>query len=375
MLAVDISKAFDSVHHSLTLAKLNAYGFSDRSLDLMRSFFYGRLNRVKVSTAKSDWKEMKRGCLQGSSLGPLPWNLYQKDLSYQVSNANLNMYADDHRLYTMGSNAFCMKARLESEAAKALTWYNDNYLMVNPDKFQLLMINSQNDKDQASLTINAHVIESTADISLLGVNIDEHLVFSKHIGELCIKAGQRVGVLSRLGNLIPTEAKLLLYKSSILPHLTYCHLIWHFCKASDARKVERVQERALRIVYNTHSVEYSNLLNRANLPSLQNRRLQDLATLMYKVKYGLVPRNVVDIFSVKSSKYHLRNMDFHLPRFISVRYGKHSIRYFFGPSIWSRLDSKIKNKPSLQSFKSSIRRINLVDLITENCGSSLICRT
>ena len=102
-----------------------------------------------------------------------------------------------------------MKARLESEAAKALTWYNDNYLMVNPDKFQLLMINSQNHKDQASLTINAHVIESTADISLLGVNIDEHLVFSKHIGGLCIKASQRVGVLPRLRNLIPTEAKLL----------------------------------------------------------------------------------------------------------------------------------------------------------------------
>ena len=85
--------------------------------------------------------------------------------------------------------------------------------------------------------------------------------------------------------------------------------MWHFCKASDARKVERVQERA-------------------NLPSLQNRRLQDLATLMYKVKYGLVPSNVVDIFSVKSSKYHLRNMDFHLPKFNSVRYGEHSIRYF-----------------------------------------------
>ena len=42
------------------------------------------------------------------------------------------------------------------------------------------MINSRNDNDQASLTINAHVIESTADISFLGVNVDEHLVFSKH---------------------------------------------------------------------------------------------------------------------------------------------------------------------------------------------------
>ena len=47
-------------------------------------------------------------------------------------------------------------------------------------------------------TINAQVIESTADISPLGVNIDEHLVFSKHTSELRIKASQRVGVLSRL---------------------------------------------------------------------------------------------------------------------------------------------------------------------------------
>ena len=72
LLAMDMSKAFDSLHHSLTLAKLNAYGFRDSSLDLMRSFFYGRLNRVKFRTAKSNiWKEMKRGCRQASSLGPL----------------------------------------------------------------------------------------------------------------------------------------------------------------------------------------------------------------------------------------------------------------------------------------------------------------
>ena len=105
---------------------------------------------------------MKRGSPLGSSLGPLLWKLYQNDLSYQVSDANLNLYADDHQLYTVRSNAITWKARLESEAAKALTWYNDNYFLVNRDRlFQLLMINSRNDKDQASLTINAHVIEST----------------------------------------------------------------------------------------------------------------------------------------------------------------------------------------------------------------------
>ena len=175
------------------------------------------------------------------------------------------------------------------KAVARVMWWS---LIVNPLCLHFLLCGKF---CSLNTTIYAQVIERTADISPLGVNIDEHLVFSKHISELRIKASQRAGVLSRLRNLIPTEAKLLLYKSSILPYLTYCHLMWHFCKAS----VERVQERALRIVCNTYSVEYSNLLNRANLSSLQNRRLQDLATLRYKVKNGLVPSNVVDIFSVK----------------------------------------------------------------------------
>ena len=87
-------------------------------------------------------------------------------------------------------------------------------------------------------------------------------------------------------------------------------------------------------------------LPRAFLPSLQNWRLQDLATLMYKVKQGLVSSNIVDIFSVKSSKYHLTNMDFHLPRFNSVRYGQHFTRYF-GPYIWYGLHRTAKSRTYL----------------------------
>ena len=81
-------------------------------------------------------------------------------------------------------------------------------------------------------------------------------------------------------------------------------------------------------MYNAHSVEYSNLLNHANLPSLQNRCLQDLATLMYKVKYGLVPSNVVDIFSVVI-QISLKKYGFSFTQiFHSVHYRKHSLRYF-----------------------------------------------
>ena len=50
-----------------------------------------------------------------------------------------------------------------------------------------------------------------------------------------------------------------------------------------------------------------NLLDRAKLPSLLNRRLQDIVILMYKVKYRLVPDFISDIFMTKSCKYDFRN--------------------------------------------------------------------
>ena len=79
------------------------------------------------------------------------------------------------------------------------------------------------------------------------------------------KSAQRVGVLMRLRNLIPTQTKLQLYKAAVLPYLTYCHLIWHFCRASDSRRLEGIQERALRAIYCDKHSSYGQLLSIAGL--------------------------------------------------------------------------------------------------------------
>ena len=96
-----------------------------------------------------------------------------------------------------------------------------------------------------NVKINEQVIKSSPDLKLLGVTLDDELSFSTHISDICKMASKIVGVLVLLRNMIPREAKLQLYKLAILPNLTYCHIVWHFCQASDARKLERVQERAL----------------------------------------------------------------------------------------------------------------------------------
>ena len=79
--------------------------------------------------------------------------------------------------------------------------------------------------DKTSITVNGKVITESANLELLRVNIDCGVNFNLHISNVCKKASQRIGVIMRLRNLIPTEAKLNLFKAAILPHLTYCHFI------------------------------------------------------------------------------------------------------------------------------------------------------
>ena len=293
------------------------------------------------------------------------WNLFQNDMPYQIENDNVSMYVDDHQLYTMGKDFNAIRDSLQIEGQRAADWYKDNYLLANSEKFQALVINPRNintNMESMDVSIDGQMIKTTDQMRLLGVDIDEKMNFSVHISEMCKKVSRKVGVLMRLRNMIPESAKLTIYKSSILPYLTYCQLVWHFCKSSDSKKVERIQERALRAVYRTKSESYDNLLKRAQISTLENRRLQDIAILMYKVKNKLLPATVIEIFSFKSSNYSLRNSDFNIPTVNTVKYGKHSLRYF-GPMLWSKLHSSLRNSPSLTSFKKSIRNIDLHELI------------
>ena len=90
ILSTDMSKAFDSLCPALTRKKLEAYGFGNRSLDLMRSFFDGRLNRVKINGHTSEWKTMTRGCPQSTAFGLLLWNIFQNDMADHVNVPNLS---------------------------------------------------------------------------------------------------------------------------------------------------------------------------------------------------------------------------------------------------------------------------------------------
>ena len=187
--------------------------------------------------------------------------------------------------------------------------------------------------------------------------------FDEHISSISKKSAQRVSVLMRLRNLIPTQTKLQLYKAAVLPYLTYCHLIWHFCRASGSRWLERIQERALRATYCDKHSSYGQLLSMAGLSTLHNRRPQD----------NMCPAYSSTLFEQPAIKYKLHNHDFTIPRFNTVSFGKHSLRYM-GPKVWSSVPSNVKRASTLSSFKYNIRKVDLsMPLDDNNCSNCSLC--
>ena len=159
-----------------------------------------------------------------------------------------------------------------------------------------------------------------------------------------------------------------------LPCLTYCHLVWNFCRASDARKLERLQERGLRAVYKNKHASYTQLLERAKLPTLANRRLQDICILMYKVKHRLCPNSICNIFNEHTSAYNLRQSDFSTPRYNTVTYGKHSLCYV-GPKLWGKLSTSDRSAKTLQAFTNCIRKRDITRLMDTGCKGCILCCT
>ena len=76
VVAVDLSKAFDSVCHDLLLAKLKAYGMADSALDSLAAYIKGRQQRFKIQGTFSQWKDTSAGVPQGSPLFPLLFNIF-----------------------------------------------------------------------------------------------------------------------------------------------------------------------------------------------------------------------------------------------------------------------------------------------------------
>ena len=95
---MDLSKAFDCLHHDILLDKLSAYGMSTDSVSLLESYLSNRKQQIKINSILSSWSDIQKGVPQVSILGSLFFNVFINDIFYFVEKGTLYNYADDNAL-------------------------------------------------------------------------------------------------------------------------------------------------------------------------------------------------------------------------------------------------------------------------------------
>ena len=83
-----------------------------------------------------------------------------------------------------------------------LAWFTINLFKANPGKFQFMVLGT---KVIYAFVLNIGKIESSTEVTLLGVKIDKQLKFKSHIEELCRKAAYKLHALRRIIKYLTVE--------------------------------------------------------------------------------------------------------------------------------------------------------------------------
>ena len=134
-------------------------------------------------------------------------------------------------------------------------------------------------------------VECTRD---LGVYIESTLSFNEHVSNITNAAYRTLGVISRITREFPSSACIfILYFSLIRSKLEFSSVVWNCIGYANQAKIENVQKRFFRIVYDRYigrSVyyEYHRLLRRCGCSTLSSRRLERDLIFLYKCVHGLI---------------------------------------------------------------------------------------
>ena len=119
-------------------------------------------------------------------------------------------------------------------------------LKSNANKCHLLVISS----DAVNLRVSEYDIKNSECEKLLGVKVDNKLTFEKHITGICRKATRRIYAIARMAPYMDLSKRRMVMNAFFNSQSNYCPLIWMCHNRTTNRKVNRLHERCLRIIYN-----------------------------------------------------------------------------------------------------------------------------
>lgn len=335
LVSLDIQGAFNNVKWPIILKRLLEYKIPYNLIRLVESYLQDRKVTYPITGSFVE-KEINQGCIQGSVGGPDFWNLVLNDI-FKIQlpeGTSLKAFADDLSLMVKDKNPIKARDKVTFSLDLIAAWGKENGLKFNANKTQCLAMTNKirNPRKNKNLrhqerffpnpSMEGEKIKILQEIKILGVTIDQHLKFTKHVATVLDKADRIWVNLSRITRIswgAHPDILRSLYLGAIEPIVTYACPVW-----SSALKFKHIQQKvnawqrkyAQAIAKAYKSCSLNSALALANIPPL-DLKIQSLC-YVEESKKGLRTPNLEGQYQGKVS---FRALD-HPARRITVSFDK-----------------------------------------------------
>ena len=274
VIYTDFEKAFDRVDHGILLKKLYQTGTRGKLLTLVQSYLSSRTQQVKVNGVLSASFSVKSGVPQGSILAPLFFLVFINDLPNLCSSAIPLLCADDAKFIGIGP----CETSFQNDLTRVFDWSVQHNMPFNIAKCSHISFNCSTSAPP-NFTFNGQLISAVNHQLDLGVLVSDNLAWLPHIRKCTSKALAVFFMVRRNSPMLPVQVKLNVYKSMILPIITYSSTCIGL-NVSAMRTLENAQRKVCKWIAGTTTTSYRDMLIQLNiLPVPYFLQMMDLIML------------------------------------------------------------------------------------------------
>ena len=234
-LFIDFKKAFDLVNPKLLFLKLFHYGFDNKSLDLMRSYFESRKQMTRMGKNFSNYDSIELGVPQGSIFGPLLFIIFINDLILTTKFSSI-LFADDTSQYDSDVDLTKLVRKFLKKFDHTIEWINYNHMYLNWSKTKFMFISNSANLIPPSISINGNDVEIVKEFKLLGVTIDDKLTFETHVKKIIKSVNIKLISLKSMFYL-NHNVRAQFFKTFILPNFDYCFSLYIYMNDTQVNKL------------------------------------------------------------------------------------------------------------------------------------------
>ena len=221
--------------------------FSESAVDLFASFLRNRQQCVKINDVYSEWLETNHGVPQGTVLGPLNFLLYINDFREKVQgNFDIIQFADDTCFHFSRNNVSELEKSVSEILEKTDNYLKENKLTLNTGKTEILCVSKENENFNP-IVYRGQKIKPQIHCRYLGIMIDSKLNFHVQLNKFLSNLATAIRSIYLIRYRLPLKARLMLFKSLVVSHLTFSALFFKNLKFSEMQRINQQINRRIKV--------------------------------------------------------------------------------------------------------------------------------